>query len=100
DRQLRIQFINRVPAGLSVERALGTSYLEYVAPEARATAETAMQCVFQTRQSTSYEIQARGPNDTLAWYATRLTALDLGADELHVLLFTEDITARKQAEEQ
>ena len=100
DRQLRIQFINHVPTGLSVERALGTSCLEYVAPDDRATVETAIQHVFETGQLTSYEILARGPKDTLSWYATRLAPIDLGAGEKHVLLITEDITARKQAEEQ
>jgi PAS domain S-box-containing protein len=99
DHQLRIQFINRVPAGQTVADALGTSALDYVLPEHRGTVEQAIRQVFATGQPAAYEIQARGDNGVLRWYATRLTRLELPGAPEQVLLITQDITDRKGAEE-
>ncbi len=99
DSQLRIQFINRVPAGLTVEEALGTSCLAYVPPEHHATVQNAVRQVFKTGQPGWYEIKTRGPNNAPAWYSTRLARLTREPQEPQVLLITEDITDRKQAED-
>ncbi len=98
DRQNRIQFINRVPASITIQSALGTSALDYVQPAYRSIAENAIRQVFETGQGTSYEIEARGENDTVAWYATRLVSLNRGTSNEQVLLVTQDISERKKAE--
>ncbi|MBF0398690.1 MAG: response regulator [Desulfobacterales bacterium] len=98
DKQMRIQFINRVPAKITIEQALGTSCLDYVHPDYRTTVETAIRKVFETGEFSSFTIQARGKNDTLAWYSTRLTPVKKGTKIDQVVLITEDITERKIAE--
>jgi PAS domain S-box-containing protein len=99
DRQMRIKFINRVPPGITVEESLGKSALDYVPPEYHHRVKTEIQRVFETGQSCWYEIQARGPYDSIAWYSTRLASLNRGTSDEQVLLITEDITERKRAEE-
>ncbi|NTU82596.1 MAG: PAS domain-containing protein [Chloroflexales bacterium] len=98
DRQLHIQFINRVPAGLAVEEALGTSALDYVLPEHRPLVEHSAREVFATGQPSAYEIQARGAYGVMVWYATRLGRLTMPEGIEQVLMITQDITARKAAD--
>ena len=100
DRQMQIQSINRVRAGLTVEGVLGTSCLDYVPPEQRILLETNIKKVFETGESFSYEIQGRGDNSILAWYSTHVSLLNKGKDNEQVLLITEDITERKRAEDE
>jgi len=99
DRQMRIQSINRVRAGLTVEDVLSTSCLDYVPHEHRARLETYIKKVFETGESISYEIQGRGDHDVLAWYSTRLSLLSKGTANEQVLFITEDITECKMAGE-
>lgn len=98
DRQARITYINRVPTGITVEQAIGASAIDYVAPPHRQLVRDAIDHVFATGQLTTYEIQARGANDSVVWYATRLAPMLQDAQVAQVLLITEDITERKQRE--
>lgn len=99
DRQYRLQFINRVPEGLSAEQALGTRVLDYVAPANRDTVQAAIDRSFRHRTVESYETQARGPNDAPAWYATRVSPVLLGGQATAALLTSRDITERRAFEE-
>lgn len=99
DGQYRIRFINRVPAGLGIEDVLGTSCLDYVPQEHHPTVRHAVQQVLATGKPASYEIQAHGPDGSLAWYATRALPLASGAGPAQVLLMTDDITARRRLED-
>ena len=98
DQQARIKFINRVPAGMGIENVLGTSCLQYAPPEQRSMTASAIQQIFETGLPTSYEIQTRDAHDALAWHSTRLVPLQIEGQTEQVLLITEDITERKQAE--
>lgn len=49
--------------------------------------------------SDSFEIRARGQDEALAWYSTRLGPIKIGDEVDAVILITRDITKRKQAEE-
>lgn len=99
DGQYRIRFINRVPSGLSIADVLGTSCLDYVPQEHRPTVRHAVEQVLGTGKPASYEIQGRGPGDTLAWYATQVLPLPPEEDIARVLLMTDDITARRRLED-
>jgi two-component system sensor histidine kinase/response regulator len=99
DRQMRIQSINRVRAGLTVEDVLSTSCLDYVLPEHRVKLEAYIKKVFKTGESISYEIQGRGDHGVPAWYSTRLSLLSKGTENEQVLLVTEDITERRMVDE-
>jgi PAS domain S-box-containing protein len=98
DREARITYINRVPTGITVEQAIGTSAIDYVASPHRQLVRDAIDYVFTTGQLTNYEIQARGENESVVWYTTRLAPMLQDAQVAQVLLITEDITERKQRE--
>jgi PAS domain S-box-containing protein len=99
DRQARITYINRVLAGLTIEHVIGAPAIDYVDQPHRQLVRAAIDYVFATAQPTSYEIQARGLNDNIAWYASRLAPLMQNGQVAQVLLIAEDITERKQAEQ-
>lgn len=96
DRTGRIQFINHPPAGLTVAQVLGTHVLDYVTPAYHETVSAAVQDVFRTGEPGYYEISARGPHDSVAWYATRLGPIKQDDQVTAVILITRDITVRKQ----
>ncbi len=98
NRQGEILFINHAPAGLSAQEAVGASVFDYVPPEHHETVRQALDSVFETGQPASYEIAARGPHGSPAWYATRLGPIKHN-DHVHAaILITRDISAHKQAE--
>jgi PAS domain S-box-containing protein len=99
DRDTRIQFINRVPVGVSLEEAVQSSCLDYVQPEHRNLVSEKINLAFRTEESQSFEVLARGNNDSLAWYSTRLTRIKVEDGFDQVLIITTDITERKRAEE-
>ena len=100
DRARRITFINRTPAGLSLEEAAHKDVLGFIAPEHRAIARDAIDGVFETGEAGAYEVRARGPHGEPAWFATRLGPVE-GEDGriTSVMLITRDVTARVEAQE-
>ncbi|NTV62745.1 MAG: PAS domain S-box protein [Oscillochloris sp.] len=99
-RDLRICFINRLPDGVSHTQVCGRSILDYVLPEHHRIVEMHIQQAFETGEPMAYEAQSLLADGSPAWYATRVRRLDLGSDAPRVMLIAQDITARKQAEEE
>ena len=99
DREGKILFINRPPAGLTAEDALGANAIDYVTPDDRDTVQQSIERVFETGDPASFEICARGPHDTVSWYATRLGPIKHRGEIKAVMLITRDMTERKQAEQ-
>ncbi|HID87609.1 MAG TPA: PAS domain S-box protein [Anaerolineae bacterium] len=100
DREGRILFTNRPPAGLTREEALGTNVLDYVVGEHRGTVRQSIQRVFQTGELDYFEIAMRGLFDTIYWYATRVGPVKRDGEVVAAMLVTRDITERKRAEEE
>lgn len=98
DAQWRILSINRTPAGLGQADVLGTSCLDYVPPESQAVARQAFEQVLRTGRPARYEIQARGPNDMPAWYATQVLPLRGVDGTERLLLVSDDISRSLRAE--
>ncbi len=98
DRKGKILFINRPIAGIDAEDAVGTSVLDYVVPEYRERVSRAIQRVFQTGQSDSYEIVARGPSNALSWYATNLAPIKFNGKVQSAIMITRDINESKSVE--
>ncbi|MHA2086774.1 MAG: PAS domain S-box protein, partial [Promethearchaeota archaeon] len=99
DRNLKILFINNPPMGISPEQAIGTSVLDYMYSEYHDTVRKTIIKVFETGIPDQFEISARGPNDNLSWYSTRLGAIKQEGEIVSVMLITTDITERKKMEE-
>ena len=98
DREGTILYINSPPSGLSVEEAIGTKCQDYVPPEYQETVNKSIQTAFQTGENSSIEIEARGPDDTLSWYTTKVSSIKQVEEIVSALFITRDITDRKQAE--
>lgn len=98
NRDGKILFINHAPEGMTPETTVGTSAYDYVPPEHRETVKQSIQRVFQTGKADSYEIAARGPNDTVSWYATRLGPIKESGEIVAAILITRDISERKKRE--
>ena len=98
DEQFRIGFINRVPSGMNIDVVLGASCLDYVQPEHRDIVRDTVEKVLRTGRPSSYEIQAQGPDQSIAWYASTVLPMQSEAGQSLVLMLTEDITGRKTKE--
>jgi PAS domain S-box-containing protein len=98
DREGRIDYISRAPAGLTAAEAQGRPAVDFVAPEHQAMVAATIARVFATGESASYETRARGAHDALRWYSTRLARVETGGEPDRVVLVTTDITALKEAE--
>jgi PAS domain S-box-containing protein len=99
DRAGRILFINKPPAPLSAEEAVGTDCVSYVDQEHRDLVRTEIERVFQSGEPGRFEIRSSGPNGTVAWYETRLSPPHGTGPLESIVLITQDITERKEAEE-
>ena len=100
NREGIITFINRVPEGMTVEKAIGTNVVDYVAPEYHETVKKSIQKVFETGENDFYEISARGPNDQKSWYSTCLGPIKRKGLVVAVMLITRDISESRQLQEE
>ncbi len=98
DRNRKILYINQVPKGMTLDQALGTDALDYVAPAFHKVVKNSIERVFETGDANFYEISAPGANNTISWYSTRLRAIKENEEVVSVMLITRDITERKEAE--
>lgn len=99
DREGRILFINRVVPGLSVEEVTGSSAYNHMPVESREKFREVITRVFETGKAESFEIVARGPYDTIAWYSARIAPIKRNGEVLFAIIISTDITERKRAEE-
>ena len=96
DRQTHIQYINRAPAGVALESALGRSVTDYVAEVDREAVCAVIQGVFATGRPDTYEMAIHGQSGEVTTYATRLTPIWQEGVVEQVLLRNEDIAQHKQ----
>lgn len=99
DRQFGIQYINRVPAGLSVGAVMGTDATEYVAPEQRLMVRHTLREVFEFGVTRRFTVLARGDNDRPTWYETIVAPVYVGPEVAYATLLSRDITERVEAEQ-
>jgi PAS domain S-box-containing protein len=99
DKEGIILFMNRTPPGLTVPEVIGKSSYDFIGPEHWDMVKTAVAGVFSTGNPDQYEIWARGPHNTLAWYSTRVAPVIKDGAVTAVSVIARDITKRKQAEE-
>ncbi|MGB2599690.1 MAG: PAS domain S-box protein [Candidatus Omnitrophota bacterium] len=100
DREGRIQFINHTVRGLKIKDVIGEKHDKYVEPEHRNTVNKALEKVFWTGKSGSYEIEGTGPSGTKAWYSTLVGPIKQNGQVVAVTVFVTDITERRRAIEQ
>ena len=99
DREGTVLFMNRTPPGLTVQEVIGKSVYNYIEPEHWDMVKAAVADVFSTGNPDQYEIWARGPHNTLAWYSTRVAPVMKDGAVTAVSVIARDITEHKRTEE-
>jgi PAS domain S-box-containing protein len=99
DRDLKLQYVNRTAPGLTPDQVIGTSILNYISPEYQDEARRAVELVFETGGTETYEHSGPRPEGELAWYSVRMGPVKLGERVVSVAAVATDITQRKRAEE-
>ncbi|MFC1549471.1 PAS domain S-box protein [Nitrospirota bacterium] len=99
DRAGTIQYINHVPAGLTIEEAQGKKIYDFIPEEYHGTIRQSLAKLFETGEPSTLEIQARGPHDRPAWYITSIGPIRQEGRVVSAMMTSSDITERKRAEE-
>ena len=98
DREGTVLFMNHTPPGLTVQEVIGKSAYDFIEPGHWEMVKAAVAGVFSTGNPDQYEIWARGPHNTLAWYSTRVAPVIKDGAVTAVSVIARDITERKRAE--
>ncbi len=99
DRDFTLQFINRAPSGMPLEKVLGASAFDYVVPECRDQARKTIERVFETGEGGMYIAGAPDPLRKVSWYENHVGPLKLGSQVIAATIISIDINERKEAEE-
>jgi PAS domain S-box-containing protein len=99
DRAGRILFINRGVAGVMPEQTIGKKIYEYIPPEDHATTKEAIEHVFKTGRSISFETSVDLPDGSTTWFMNRLGPIKRANQVVAVTQISTDITALKETEE-
>lgn len=97
DLDYRLQFINRIPAGvnLTIEDVVGESVFDFLTDEHHDGFRKACQQVIETGEVAGYEIQGRISQN---WYASWIAPIKRDSKLVGFIMTSTNITARKQAE--
>ena len=99
DKEGTVLFMNRTPPGLTVREVIGKSAYDFIEPEHWDMVKAAVAGVFSTGNPDYYEMWARGPHNTRAWYSTRVAPVKIDGAVTAVSVIARDTTGRKEAEE-
>lgn len=94
-----ILFINQVVPGLEHAKVIGTRIYDYASTENAAIMRKAVDALFSTGETQTYEIAATGANGSICWYASTMGPMLENGKVTKAVLIAFDITARRQAEE-
>ncbi len=98
DRKGIIHYINQTVPGLEVEKVVGKSHYDYAAPKYRRKMKKAIEHVFETGTTASYEIEGVGPGGRASWYTSQLGPIKRKGRVVAVAITPTDITKQKQTE--
>lgn len=101
DRNGTILFANHTTQGLASDRAIGTSYFNYVLPEYREITRRAIERVYETGKSVGeYEVLGNSLDGAARWYACRVGPVKQEEEVVAVNVVATDVTERKNSEEE
>ncbi len=93
-----ILYINHVLPGHRLEEVIGQNWLNWMTPSAREIAHRAFTQVIESGHRIDYEVEGMGSPGESRWYGCRLgPVLENGVVE-SLVLFSTDISERKQAD--
>jgi PAS domain S-box-containing protein len=100
DRAGTIKYLNRTVPGITMEDAIGKSTYEFLKPDYWEIAKGCIERVFDTGQTAFYEAASADLNGNSSWYETHVGPVKVGDHVVAVTLVANDITRRRQAEEE
>jgi len=98
DRDGTIKYMNSAISGFDADDAVGTSIYGYIQPEYHDALRKAVNTVFDTGETDSYEITGTGLDGSISWYETRIGPVKRDGEVTDVIHIVSDITERKQTE--
>ncbi|MCB9077873.1 MAG: PAS domain S-box protein [Anaerolineaceae bacterium] len=99
DSEGRIQYINRLAEGYTMDMVQGRHINDFLTPEYHEITRQSLKTVLETGQPATFEAFGQRTSATQGWYFTRFVPLLTGPTITDVLLIATDITKYKQAQE-
>lgn len=97
DANYRVKYINHRLPGLKLQDLIGSSWLDWIAPEYRLLAEKTISDTVNSGRSKTIEIRALGPQRLMTWFQVKLSRIPSKLN-IEVSLVATDITEQKEAE--
>ena len=95
----KINYVNRLMPGLTMEKVIGSSVFNWVPEKQFDVVQKALEMAFQEGKPFEYESEGPGPNGTWRQYFIRLMPVVIDNKIENAVFLTTDITERKNAEE-
>lgn len=97
DAASRVKYINHRLPGLKLQDLIGSTWLDWIAPEFRLLAEKTISDTITSGKSKTIEIRALGPQRQMTWFQVKLSRIP-SKSNIEVSLVATDITEHKEAE--
>jgi PAS domain S-box-containing protein len=100
DQDAKVKYINWTVRPFMPEKVIGLSVYNIIHPDAKKVYEKNIAAVFKEGQITRFEVRGMRENKEMGWFFSSIVPVTgkSGIDE--AIIFTLDITERKNAEEQ
>jgi PAS domain S-box-containing protein len=95
---LKITYVNRVVHGLTRDEVIGAPLEAFVEPAHRAVQLAAIGRVLETGVPESYEVEGSGPDGSVRWYETTVTALPEPDGRRGICLAAADVSQSRLRE--
>jgi PAS domain S-box-containing protein len=97
-RDGRIEYINRLLPQYRLSDVIGGSWLQYFAPERRVTMTAALERVYNTGSTETFEVSTPGPDGGERFFSTLLGPIRDRAEVVGAVLVSQDVTEQKRAQ--
>jgi PAS domain S-box-containing protein len=98
DRKKNIRFINRPYQDTQLQQIIGTSALNWIAPDHRDRYEETLDTAFETGSPQEIELAGIGAANPNSWFCVRVGPVKEGDEIVSLTVVAEDITGRKTVE--
>lgn len=99
DNDGTILYTSRTFPGYAKDEVIGKNFCDWTATEYHLTMIQALEDVFSTGISQTYQSKGLGQNCEIRWFQSRLSPVIAGNEVKNAILILSDISDRKQAEE-
>ena len=97
-RQGSIEFINRTLPQYTKKDTIGSSWLQYFAPDRHLFMEATLRTVYEKGSTEVYELSTPGPDGVPVWFESHIGPMRIGGQIVGAVLVSQDVTERKRAQ--